>query len=427
MPKLQNNQSKEGEIVNPLAQVDSEVYQVLSAEIEREQSRLQMIASENFSSPAVLMAQGSIFTNKYAEGYPQARYYQGCDPSDKVEQLAIERVKKLFGADHANVQAHSGSTANMAAYMALMQPGDRVLGMDLADGGHLTHGAKFNFSGKLFTAFSYKVHPETHLIDYDALAKQAREIRPRLIIAGASAYPRIIDFAAFRSICDEVGAFLLVDIAHIAGLIAGGVHPSPIPYADVITSTTHKTLRGPRGGFILCKSDFAKKIDTTVFPGIQGGPLMHVIAAKAVAFQEALQPSFKVYARQIVNNAKALAEAMLARGFQLITGGTENHLILVDLRKENMTGAEAARRLEEAGIVANKNGIPNDPWGPRVTSGLRLGVPAITTQGMKEPEMGQIAEYIDRAIRSSGDPAVLEAIRKETNELCQRYPLGKNV
>ncbi|MCK5243402.1 serine hydroxymethyltransferase [bacterium] len=423
MLQLQNKPYKEGVSVNPLAQVDPEIQEVLKAEIERERFRLQMIASENFSSPAVLEAQGSIFTNKYAEGYPNARYYQGCGPSDRVEQLAIDRVKALYQAEHANVQAHSGSTANLAAYMALLQPGDKVLGMDLADGGHLTHGAKFNFSGKLYEAHSYKVHPVTHLIDYEALAKQARELKPRLLIAGASAYPRIIDFAAMRSICDETGAYFLVDIAHIAGLIAGGAHPSPVPYADVITSTTHKTLRGPRGGFILCRNEFAKKVDAAIFPGVQGGPLMHVIAAKAVAFHEAHQPAFKAYAQQIVSNAKVLAEELLSRGFNLLTNGTDNHLILIDLRKENMTGADAARRLEEGGIVVNKNGIPDDPLGPRITSGIRLGVPAITSQGMREAEMHQIAGYIDQVVRGNGEAAELEKISNSVRELCERFPL----
>ncbi|MEW6516359.1 MAG: serine hydroxymethyltransferase [candidate division FCPU426 bacterium] len=407
--------------MHPLAQSDPEVAAALAAEIERETSKLQMIASENFCTPAVLEAQGSVFTNKYAEGYPQARYYQGCGPSDAVEQLAIDRARNLFGAEHANVQPHSGSTANMAAYLALLKPGDRILGMDLADGGHLTHGAAFNFSGKLFQAYSYKVHAATHLIDYDYLADQAKTLRPRLIIAGASAYPRQIDFAAFRAICDSVGAFLMVDIAHIAGLVAGGAHPSPVPYADIITSTTHKTLRGPRGGFILCRDVHAKAVDAAIFPGIQGGPLVHVIAAKAVCFHEAMQPAFRDYARQVVANAKALAAALLAQEFELLTGGTDNHLVLIDLRREHLTGAEAAARLEEAGIIANKNGIPNDPRGPRVTSGLRLGAPALTTQGLREPEMAQVADLITRTLRGTTEPA---KIREEVRELCRRFPVG---
>lgn len=410
--------------MNPLTQIDPEVSAILADEIERETSKLQMIASENFSSPAVLEAQGSVFTNKYAEGYPQARYYQGCGPSDTVEQLAINRAQTLYQAQHANVQPHSGSTANLAAYLALLQPGEKILGMDLAAGGHLTHGAHANFSGKLFQANAYTVHPETHRIDYDALRKTARKVKPRLIIAGASAYPRNFDFSAFRSICDEVGAYLLVDMAHFAGLVAGGAHPNPVDAADVVTSTTHKTLRGPRGGFILCKAEHARKINSAVFPGVQGGPLMHVVAAKAVCFHEAMQPSFRDYARQIVSNAQALAAALLERKFDLVTGGTDNHLILVDLRNQNMTGAEAAARLEESGIVANKNGIPNDPLGPRVTSGLRLGVPAVTTQGMREPEMAWIAERIARALRGDGGAGELEKIRHEVRELCERFTGG---
>ncbi len=407
--------------MHPLAQSDPEVAAALAAEIERETTKLQMIASENFCTPAVLEAQGSVFTNKYAEGYPQARYYQGCGPSDAVEQLAIDRAKALFGAEHANVQPHSGSTANMAAYLALLKPGDRILGMDLACGGHLTHGAAFNFSGKLFQAYSYKVHDTTHLIDYDYLADQAKILRPRLIIAGASAYPRLIDFAAFRAVCDSVGAFLMVDIAHIAGLVAGGTHPSPLPYADIVTSTTHKTLRGPRGGFILCRDAHAKAVDAAIFPGIQGGPLVHVIAAKAVCFHEAQQPAFRDYARQIVANAQTLAAALMAQGFELSTGGTDNHLVLIDLRRENLTGAEAAARLEEAGINANKNGIPNDPRGPRVTSGLRLGVPALTTQGLREAEITQIADMITRTLRGATPPA---RVREEVRALCRRFPVG---
>lgn len=405
-----------------LSQTDPEVAAIIENEINREHTRLQMIASENYTSPAVLEAQGSLFTNKYAEGYPKARYYQGCGPSDDVEQLAIDRAKSLFNVEHANVQAHSGSTANMAAYMAFLKPGDKVLGMDLADGGHLTHGAKFNFSGKLYEAHSYKVNAGTHLIDYDALADQAKAVKPQLIIAGASAYPRIIDFKKFREICDDVGAFLLVDMAHIAGLIAGGVHPSPVPYADVITSTAHKTLRGPRSGFILSKQEYAKKIDAVIFPGIQGGPLVHVIAAKAVAFKEASTPAFKTYARQIINNAATLANELKNYDFDLITGGTDNHLILLDLRKMNKTGAEVAEKLEIAGIVANKNGIPNDPLGPRVTSGVRLGVSATTTLGMKEEEMKRIASFIHKVVHSSGDDAVLLEIRNEVAELCKSFP-----
>ncbi|NTV53230.1 MAG: serine hydroxymethyltransferase, partial [Candidatus Firestonebacteria bacterium] len=352
-----------------------------------------------------------------------ARYYQDCGPSDAVEQLALDRLKGLFGAEHANVQPHSGSSANLGAYLALLSPGDKILGMDLAAGGHLTHGAKANLSGKLYEAHHYQVDPQTHLIDYPALAVQARQVRPRLIIAGASAYSRVLDFAAFRAICDEVGALLLVDIAHIAGLIVGGVHPNPVPYADIVTSTTHKTLRGPRGGFILCRQAYAKKIDSTIFPGIQGGPLMHVIAAKAVAFHEAGQPDFAVYSRRVVDNAQALAQGLMQRGFKLITGGTDNHLLLMDLRSENMTGAEAAGRMEQAGLVANKNGIPYDPQGPRVTSGVRLGTAALSTRGMQAAEMEQIAGFIEKILRGSDDPARLSVIREEIASLCTRFPV----
>lgn len=408
--------------MKPLSQSDQEVYRIITSEVEREHTRLQMIASENFTSAAVLEAQGSLFTNKYAEGYPHARYYQGCGPADEIEQLAISRLKGLFGAEHANVQPHSGSTANMAAYMALLKPGDKILGMDLADGGHLTHGAKFNFSGKWYQSASYKVHEKTHLIDYDALAEHAKAFRPALIIAGASAYPRFIDFAKFREICDSVGAYLMVDMAHIAGLIAGGVHPSPLPYADVVTSTTHKTLRGPRSGFVLSREAYAKKVDSAVFPGLQGGPLMHIIAAKAVAFMEAGGDSFKRYAAQIIANAKTLAEELLRFDFDLVTGGTDNHLILIDLRRLNKTGADIAERLEQAGIVANKNGIPNDPLGPRVTSGVRLGVSAVTTRGMKEEEMKTIARFIHQVVHSSGSGDVLAKIRQEVNALCRQFP-----
>jgi glycine hydroxymethyltransferase len=406
-----------------LAAVDPEVTKILAGESEREASRLQMIASENYVSPAVLEAQGSVFTNKYAEGYPGARYYQGCGPSDAVEQLALDRLKAIFGAEHANVQPHSGSSANMAVYFALLSPGDKILGMDLAAGGHLTHGAKVNFSGKFYEAHQYKVDPQSHLIDYDLLAQQARELKPRMIVIGASAYPRILDFPRFRAICDEVGALMLVDIAHIAGLIAGGVHPSPVPYADIATSTTHKTLRGPRGGFILCKQAYAKKIDSMVFPGIQGGPLMHVIAAKAVAFGENLQPEFKLYAKQVVDNAAALAQGLMKRGFKLVTGGTENHLLLMNLQSENMTGAEAAERLEQAGLVANKNGIPYDPQGPRVTSGVRMGTAALTTRGMKTAEMEKVAGFIETILRGNNDPERLKGIREEIAALCAKFPV----
>lgn len=406
-----------------LAKADPEIARILQAEAEREAEALQMIASENYTSPAVLEAQGSVFTNKYAEGYPRARYYQGCGPSDDLEQLAIDRLVRLFGAEHANVQAHSGSGANMAAYMSLLQPGDKILGMDLAAGGHLTHGAAFNFSGKMYESHSYKVDSKSHRLDYGQIREQALALKPRLIVAGASAYPRTLDFKLFRGICDEVGAYLMVDMAHIAGLIAGGVHPSPLPYADIVTSTTHKTLRGPRGGVILCRQALAKKVDATIFPGLQGGPLVHVIAAKAVAFGEALRPEFAVYARQVAANAQALAQALLAKGYDLLTGGTENHLLLIDLRNRELNGAEAAGCLERAGIVANKNGIPDDPLGPRVTSGLRLGTPALTTRGMKEGEMAKIAEWIDQALQKKRSEDALEKIRLEVREFCRSYPV----
>jgi glycine hydroxymethyltransferase len=414
---------KGNEVVKMLQHNDPEIAQIIEREMDREATRLQMIASENYTSTAVLEAQGSVFTNKYAEGYPHARYYQGCGPSDELEQLARERLQILFGVEHANVQPHSGSSANMAAFLALLKPGDRILGMDLADGGHLTHGAKFNFSGKLFAAHTYRVDPKTHWLDYTALRDTAKTIRPALIIAGASSYPRQLDFAAFRSIADEVGARLLVDMAHIAGLVAGGAHPSPVPFADMITSTTHKTLRGPRGGFILCSREHAKAVDAAVFPGIQGGPLMHVIAAKAVSFHEAAQESFRAYAQQVVLNAKALAEALLGQGLSLITGGTDNHLVLLDLRAEGKTGAEVAEQLELAGIVANKNGIPYDPLGSRVTSGVRLGVAAITSLGMRQAEMSLIAEWIATVIRHLGDEQAIKKMNQEVRGLCNRFPL----
>jgi glycine hydroxymethyltransferase len=409
--------------VNPLSQADPEVARVLADEAEREATRLQMIASENYASPAVLEAQGSVLTNKYAEGYPGARYYQGCGPSDAVERLAIDRCRDLFGAEHANVQPHSGSSANLAVYFAVLNPGDAILGMDLAAGGHLTHGGKMNLSGKLFKAHHYSVDPATNRIDYDALAAQARQVRPKLIVAGASAYPRELDFAAFRRICDEVGALLVVDMAHLAGLIAGGAHPSPVPVADLVTSTTHKTLRGPRGGFILCKQAYAKAVDSMVFPGLQGGPLMHVIAAKAVAFAEARTPAFAAYSRRVTGNARVLAAALVERGFTLVTGGTDNHLLLLDLRPLGLTGADAAARLEAAGIVANKNGIPFDPQGPRVTSGVRLGTAALTTRGLQEKDMVWVAERITRVLRGTGAAAELEAVRAEVAGFCARFPV----
>lgn len=419
---------------------DPELYAALAGEYERQRDKIELIASENFTSLAVMQAQGSVLTNKYAEGYPGRRYYGGCEWVDVAETLAIERAKKLFGAEYANVQPHSGSSANMAVYFTYLQPGDTVLGMDLAHGGHLTHGSPVNFSGRMYKFVAYGVHPETGRIDYDQVEKLALEHRPRMITVGASAYSREIDFAAFRRIADRVGAFLMADIAHPAGLIAAGLLQSPIPYCDVVTSTTHKTLRGPRGGLILLgknvenpfgqvapKSGRLKKmgelIDSWVMPGIQGGPLMHVIAAKAVAFGECLQDSFKEYAKQVVRNAKALAEALLERGFTIVSGGTDNHLMLVDLRSKGITGKEAEQALDRAGITCNKNAVPFDTQPPLVTSGIRLGTPAMTTRGMKEPEMRQIAAWIDRALQHRTDADELERIRLEVHEFCRAFPL----
>ena len=377
-----------------LKQADPELYASMERELGRQRDHLELIASENFTSPAVMEAVGSHLTNKYAEGYPGARYYGGCDYVDEVERLAIDRVTRLFGADHANVQPHSGSQANMAVYAALLQPGDRILGMNLSHGGHLTHGSKASLSGKYFEAHFYGVDPETETIDYDALARVAEEVRPKLIIAGASAYPRVIDFARFRAVADSVGAYLMVDMAHIGGLVAAGVHPSPVPYADVVTCTTHKTLRGPRGAIILCRDELAKKIDSAVFPGTQGGPLEHVIAAKAVCFGEALKPEFKEYARKIVENAQAMAAELQARGVKLVSGGTDNHLMLIDLRDEECTGKELEARLDSVHITANKNTVPGETRSPFVTSGVRLGTPAVTTRGMGPAEMKIIADCI---------------------------------
>ncbi len=409
-----------------LAQTDPEVFQALTGELARQRSTLELIASENFTSKAVLEAQGSVLTNKYAEGYPGRRYYGGCEFMDRVEELARERLCKLFGAEHANVQPHSGTQANMAVYFAVLEPGDTVLGMALDHGGHLSHGHPVNFSGKLFRAVHYGVNRETELLDYDALREIARKERPKLVVAGASAYPRAIDFARIREICDEVGALLMADIAHIAGLCAAGLHPSPLPHAHFVTLTTHKTLRGPRGGAILCSKEHARLIDRTVFPGIQGGPLMHAIAAKAVAFREALTPEFREYQRQIVENAKALARALEERGYRLVSGGTDTHLVLVDLRPKGLTGAEAERHLEDVGITVNKNAIPFDPEKPAVTSGIRLGTPALTTRGMGESEMEEVAELIDRVLEGvrRGDPEkAKEEVRPRVRALCERFPL----
>ena len=406
-----------------LKQVDPEVYQYIQEEINRQESNLELIASENFVSPAVLEAQGSVLTNKYAEGLPGKRYYGGCEFVDKVEDLARERAKKLFGADHANVQPHSGSQANMAVYFALLSPGDTILGMELSHGGHLTHGSPVNFSGKFFNIVSYGVNKDTETIDYDELRKKAIECKPKLILAGASAYPRIIDFKAFREIADEVGAYFMVDMAHIAGLVATGFHPSPVPYAHVVTTTTHKTLRGPRAGIILCVADLAKKIDSMVFPGIQGGPLMHIIAAKAVALKEAMTPEFKEYQGQIIKNTKTLADALTEKGYRLVSGGTDNHLMLVDLRSKGITGKEAQNVLEAAGITVNKNTIPFETEKPFITSGIRIGTAAVTTRGMKESEMKQIADLMDKVLMNRDNQAVISETCEIVHKLCRLFPL----
>lgn len=406
-----------------LPNVDPEIYESIKGEEYREEYHLELIASENFVSRAVLEAQGSVLTNKYAEGYPGKRYYGGCLYMDRVEDIARERVKAIYGAEHANVQPHSGSQANMAVYFVVLNPGDKVLGMNLAHGGHLTHGSPVNFSGKFFNFYFYGVDKETERINYDAVWNLAKEVKPKLIVAGASAYPRIIDFEKFASIAEDVGAYLMVDMAHIAGLVAAGLHPSPVPYAQFVTSTTHKTLRGPRGGFILCKKEFAKEIDKAIFPGIQGGPLMHVIAAKAVAFKEAMSPDFKEYQRQILLNAKALAEELMRLGYRLVSGGTDNHLMLVDLRDKGITGKEAEKALEEAGITVNKNSIPFDPQPPTITSGIRIGTPALTTRGMKEDEMRYIARLIHEVLSNIKDDKVKEKVKSEVEELCKQFPI----
>jgi len=409
--------------VKSLAQFDPEIAQTIQEETERQEYNLEFIASENFVSECVLEAQGSIMTNKYAEGYPGKRYYGGCEVVDVAEQLAIDRAKQLFGADHANVQPHSGSQANMAVYFSACQPGDTVLGMNLAHGGHLTHGSPVNFSGKLYNIVPYGVKKETGTIDYNEVESLAMEHKPKLIVVGASAYPRTIDFEAFRQIADKVGAPVMVDMAHIAGLVAAGEHPSPVPHAEFVTTTTHKTLRGPRGGMILCRDEFAKKVNSNIFPGSQGGPLMHVIAAKAVAFKEALDADFKTYAQQVVLNAKALAAGLLERGYNLVSGGTDNHLILVDLSGTETTGKMAEEALEKAGITVNKNAVPFDTRSPFVTSGFRIGTPATTTRGLKEAEMGKVADWIDRALTNIDNEDALTAIRGEVKELCQQFPL----
>ena len=410
-----------------LYQIDPDVARAIEEEKRRQQETVVLIASENYVSRGVLEAQGSILTNKYAEGYPGRRYYGGCEYVDIVEELAIARAMKLFGAEHANVQPHAGATANMAVYLAILQPGDPVLGMDLAHGGHLTHGSPVNISGKYYSFYSYGVDSRTGYIDMEEVRRLALKYRPRLIIAGASAYPRIIDFAAFEDIARTIGAYLMVDMAHIAGLVAAGLHPNPVPHAEFVTSTTHKTLRGARGGLILCRREFSRAIDKAVFPGIQGGPLVHAIAAKAVSFKEAQGEEFRLYQEQVLKNARTLAEKLLEQGFNLVSGGTDNHLILVDLRSKKITGQELENILDGVGITVNKNPIPNDPESPVVTSGVRLGTPAITSRGMREKEMEIIAGLISRAVDERNNSATLSRIKQEVQELCARFPLYNGI
>lgn len=409
-----------------LMAVDPEVAKALRGELKRQTEKLELIASENFVSRAVLEAQASVLTNKYAEGYPEKRYYGGCQYADQVENLALERARRIFKADFVNVQPHSGSQANMAILFAALKPGQGILSMDLAHGGHLTHGSPASFSGRFYKVYSYGVDRETQQINYQEVAALARQVRPRLIIAGASAYSRIIDFEAFSKIAKEVGAYLMVDMAHIAGLVAAEVHPSPVPYADFITSTTHKTLRGPRGGLILGKAEYSKMLNNQIFPGIQGGPMMHTIAAKAVAFKEALAPAFKVYQEQVVANARKLADELMGQGFKLVSNGTDNHMILMDIGFSGLTGLEAEKALDLAGITVNKNSIPFETKGPQVTSGIRLGTPAITTRGMKESEMVRIAEFIAKVLNQAGNEGLLRGIRREVREFCRGFPLFPN-
>lgn len=405
---------------------DLEVYNAIVEEEKRQEEGIELIASENFVSKAVMEAAGSVFTNKYAEGYPEKRYYGGCANADTVEQLAIDRLKKIFGAKFANVQPHSGSQANMGVYVSLLEAGDKILGMGLSSGGHLTHGYKINFSGKNYVGIEYGLNPETEMLDYDEIRRLAIQEKPQIIVAGASAYSRVIDFKKFREIADEVGAYLMVDMAHIAGLVAAGEHPNPMEYADIVTSTTHKTMRGPRGGIILTNNEeIAKKIDKAIFPGIQGGPLMHIIAAKAVAFKEALSPEFKEYQKQVVKNAKAMADALVKGGLRIVSGGTDNHLMLVDLRPKGVTGKMAEEGLEKSGITCNKNSIPNDPEKPFITSGVRLGTPAITARGMKEDEAGQIAEMIIKVLENVNDDEKIAEVKNEVLKLVEKFPLYK--
>ena len=412
------------DLLKNLDVVDTEIQKAIDQELSRQREKLEMIASENIVSTAVMQAQGSILTNKYAEGYPGKRYYGGCEYVDIVEQLAIDRAKKLFGAEYANVQPHSGAQANTAVYFALLQPGDTILGMNLTDGGHLTHGSPVNISGKYFKIIPYGVDKETERIDYDELERLAKEHQPKLIVGGASAYSRVIDFERMAQIAKSVGAYFMVDMAHIAGLVAAGLHPSPVPYADVVTTTTHKTLRGPRGGLILCRdAEFGKQFNKAIFPGIQGGPLMHVVAAKAVAFKEALSDEFKVYQQQVLDNAKALADELVKKGFRIVSGGTDNHLMLVDLRSKNITGKEAQFLLDEIGITANRNTIPFEPLSPFVTSGIRLGTPALTTRGLKEEDIREVADIIADVIENREDSAVIEAAKAKVQAICKKFPL----
>ena len=412
------------DLLKNLDVVDTEIQEAINKELSRQRDKLEMIASENIVSKAVMQAQGSVLTNKYAEGYPGKRYYGGCEYVDVVEQLAIDRAKKLFGAEYANVQPHSGAQANTAVYFALLQPGDTILGMNLTDGGHLTHGSSVNISGKYFKIIPYGVDKETECIDYDELERLAKEHQPKLIVGGASAYSRVIDFERMAQIAKSVGAYFMVDMAHIAGLVAAGLHPSPVPYADVVTTTTHKTLRGPRGGLILCRdAEFGKQFNKAIFPGIQGGPLMHVIAAKAVAFKEALSDEFKVYQQQVLDNAKALADELVKKGFRIVSGGTDNHLMLVDLRSKNITGKEAQFLLDEIGITANRNTIPFEPLSPFVTSGIRLGTPALTTRGLKEDDIREVADIIADVIENREDGAVIETAKAEVQAICKKFPL----
>jgi glycine hydroxymethyltransferase len=410
-------------MASPLRTTDRELYDAIRREGRRQREKILLIASENFASPAVLAAQGSLLTNKYAEGYPGRRYYGGCRYVDIAETLAIDRAKQLFGAEHVNVQPHSGSQANMAVYFSVLKPGDAILGMDLAHGGHLTHGSRVSFSGILYRSYSYGVDRATECIDYDAVRKIADECRPRMIVVGASAYSRVLDFPKFQEIAKAVGAYLMVDIAHIAGLVATGLHPNPVPWADFVTSTTHKTLRGPRGGMVMCKAEHAKAIDKAIFPGLQGGPLMHVIAAKAVAFKEALAPGFKTYQHRVVSNARALASGLQKRGFRIISGGTDTHLMLVDVTGRGLTGKEAEAALDEAGLTVNKNAIPYDEKPPAIASGIRLGTPIVSTRGMREEEMDQIADSIDKVLSHPSDPAVRKLIRSRVRNLCGKFPV----